>query len=156
MKKPEFNRDPIFQQYGNVVPLKRPVLTAEPSIVTRSIRPHDLFLIFASDGLWEQLSDQLAVEIVFKNPRAGIAKRLVRAALQEAAKKREMRYSDIQKIEKGIRRYFHDDITVIVIYLDHQKESFHSKGTLGSITAPVDIFSYSSDDAEENQVIGAF
>ncbi|CAN4112123.1 unnamed protein product [Withania somnifera] len=156
LKKPEFNRDPIFQQYGNLVPLKRPVLTAEPSIVTRSIRPHDLFLIFASDGLWEQLSDQVAVEIVFKNPRAGIAKRLARAALQEAAKKREMRYRDIQKIEKGIRRHFHDDITVIVIYLDHQKESFHSKGALGSITAPVDIFSYNSDDAEENQLIGAF
>ncbi|KAK4739935.1 hypothetical protein R3W88_003632 [Solanum pinnatisectum] len=156
LKKPEFNRDPIFQRYGNLVPLKWPVLTAEPSIVTRSIRPHDLFLIFASDGLWEQLSDQSAVEIVFKNPRAGIAKRLVRAALQEAAKKREMRYRDIQKIEKGIRRYFHDDITVIVIYLDHQKESFHSKGTLGSITAPVDIFSFNSNDAEENQVIEAF
>ncbi|PHT41421.1 hypothetical protein CQW23_20275 [Capsicum baccatum] len=77
------------------------------------------------------------------------------AALQEAAKKKEMRYRDIKKIEKGIRRHFHDDITVIVIYLDHQKESFHSKGTLGSITAPVDVFSYNSDDAEEKQVIGA-
>ncbi|XP_009804465.1 probable protein phosphatase 2C 63 [Nicotiana sylvestris] len=156
LKKPEFNRDPIFQRYGNLVPLKRPVLTAEPSIVTRSIRPHDLFLIFASDGLWEHLTDQVVVEIVFKNSRAGIAKRLVRAAIQEAAKKREMRYKDIQKIEKGIRRHFHDDITVIVIYLDHQRESFHSKGTLGSITAPVDVFSYNSEDAEENQVIGVF
>ncbi|XP_016442702.1 putative protein phosphatase 2C 63 [Nicotiana tabacum] len=156
LKKPEFNRDPIFQRYGNLVPLKRPVLTTEPSIVTRSIRPHDLFLIFASDGLWEHLTDQVAVEIVFKSSRAGIAKRLVRAAIQEAAKKREMRYKDIQKIEKGIRRHFHDDITVIVIYLDHQKESFHSKGTLGSITAPVDVFSYNSEDAEENQVIGVF
>lgn len=69
LKKPEFNRDPIFQQFGNPVPLKHPVLTAEPSIVTRKIRPHDLFLIFASDGLWEHLSDEAAVDIVFKNPR---------------------------------------------------------------------------------------
>ncbi|KAJ6322232.1 hypothetical protein OIU77_012161 [Salix suchowensis] len=30
----------------------------------------------------------------------GSAKRLVKAALQEAARKREMRYSDLQKIEK--------------------------------------------------------
>ncbi|MQM03609.1 hypothetical protein Taro_036391 [Colocasia esculenta] len=43
-----------------------------------------------------------------------IAKRLVRAALNEAAKKREMRYDDIKRIEKGIRRHFHDDITVVV------------------------------------------
>ncbi|KAF3635711.1 hypothetical protein FXO38_21239 [Capsicum annuum] len=80
----------------------------------------------------------------------GIAKRLARAALQE------MRYRDIKKIEKGIRRHFHDDIAVILIYLDHQIESFHSKGTLGSITAPVDVFSYNSNDAEEKQVIEAF
>jgi pyruvate dehydrogenase phosphatase len=41
----------------------------------------------------------------------------VKAALQEAAKKREMRYSDLEKIERGIRRHFHDDITVIVVFL---------------------------------------
>lgn len=70
LKKPEINRDPIFQQFGNPIPLKRPVMTAEPSIVFRKLRSEDLFLIFASDGLWEQLTDEAAVEIVFKNPRA--------------------------------------------------------------------------------------
>lgn len=70
LKKPEFIRDPIFQQFGNPVPLKRPVMTAEPSILIRERRPQDLFLIFASDGLWEQLSDQAVVEIVSKYPRA--------------------------------------------------------------------------------------
>lgn len=70
LKKPEFNRDPIFQQFGNPIPLKRPVMTAEPSIIVRKLKPQDLFLIFASDGLWEQLSDEAAVDIVFKNPRA--------------------------------------------------------------------------------------
>lgn len=82
----------------------------------------------------------------------GIAKRLVRAALHEAAKKREMRYDDIKKIEKGVRRHFHDDITVIVVYLDHHKSSSKHKikhSTLGSTRAPVDIFSVSADDAEQ-------
>lgn len=46
-----------------------------------------------------------------------MARRLVKAALQVAAKKREMRYSDLEKIERGIRRHFHDDITVIVVFL---------------------------------------
>jgi hypothetical protein len=49
----------------------------------------------------------------------GSAKRLVKAALQEAARKREMRYSDLQKIDKKVRRHFHDDITVIVLFLNH-------------------------------------
>ncbi|XP_027112602.1 probable protein phosphatase 2C 63 [Coffea arabica] len=149
LKKPEFNRDPIFQQFGNPVPLRRPVLTAEPSIICKKIQPQDLFLIFASDGLWEHLTDEAAVEIVFKNPRAGIAKRLVGAALREAAKKREMRYKDMTQIEKGIRRHFHDDITVVVIYLDHQKSKLSPtkrQGTVGCISAPVDIFSSNSDE----------
>ena len=48
----------------------------------------------------------------------GIAKRLVKAALRVAAKKREMRYSDLKKIDRGVRRHFHDDITVVVVFLD--------------------------------------
>lgn len=57
----------------------------------------------------------------------GIAKRLVKVALQEAAKKREMRYSDLKKIDRGVRRHFHDDITVIVVFFD---ASLVSRATL--------------------------
>lgn len=48
----------------------------------------------------------------------GSARRLVKAALQEAARKREMRYSDLKKIDRGVRRHFHDDTTVVVLFLD--------------------------------------
>lgn len=85
----------------------------------------------------------------------GIAKRLVRAALQEAAKKREMRYDDIKKIDKGIRRHFHDDITVIVIYLDHHAGSSNGRfkqPSVGYTTAPVDIFSLKADEAEKRML----
>ncbi|CAE6160810.1 unnamed protein product [Arabidopsis arenosa] len=153
LKKPEYYRDPIFQRHGNPIPLRRPAMTAEPSIIVRKLKPQDLFLIFASDGLWEHLSDETAVEIVLKHPRTGIARRLVRAALEEAAKKREMRYGDIKKIAKGIRRHFHDDISVVVVYLD-QKKTSSSNGKLvqqGGITAPPDIYSLHSDEAEQRR-----
>lgn len=151
LKKPEFSRDPFFIQYGYPIPLKRAVMSAEPSILIRKIRPEDLFLIFASDGLWEQLSDEEAVDIVLKNPRTGIAKRLVRAALEGAAEKKEMRYKDIKRLEKGERRHIHDDITVIVIYLDSSKRSTNSglnivKGT----NVPLDIYSLNSGHQGEN------
>lgn len=55
----------------------------------------------------------------------GIARKLVRAALEEAARKREMRYGDIKKIAKGVRRHFHDDISVVVVYLDQQNPLLH-------------------------------
>ncbi|KAI3670370.1 hypothetical protein L1987_87961 [Smallanthus sonchifolius] len=38
-----------------------------------------------------------------------------------AAKKREMRYDDIKRIERAMRCHFHDDITVVVVYLDYNQ-----------------------------------
>ncbi|KAK8705280.1 hypothetical protein V6N13_048884 [Hibiscus sabdariffa] len=120
LKRPEFSLDPSFPRFHLSEPIRRPVLTAEPSLFTRVLQPSDKFLIFASDGLWEHLTNQQAVEIVYKYPRAGIARRLIKTALSEAARKREMRYDDLKKVDKGIRRFFHDDITVVVIFIDHE------------------------------------
>ncbi|OMO83429.1 phosphatase 2C (PP2C)-like protein [Corchorus olitorius] len=118
LKKAEYNREPLYQKFRLREPFRKPILSSEPSISVHELQPHDQFLIFASDGLWEHLSNQDAVDIVQNSPRNGIARRLVKAALQEAAKKREMRYSDLKKIDRGVRRHFHDDITVVVVYLD--------------------------------------
>ncbi|KAA8516987.1 hypothetical protein F0562_017195 [Nyssa sinensis] len=120
LKRPEFSLDPSFPRFQLPEPLRRPVLTAEPSIYSRVLQSSDKFLIFASDGLWEHMTNQEAVEIVYNNPRVGIARRLLRSALNVAARKREMRYDDLKKIEKGVRRFFHDDITVVVIFIDHE------------------------------------
>lgn len=120
LKKPEFSLDPSFPRFHLPEPIRRPVLTAEPSVCTRVLRPNDKFLIFASDGLWEHVTNQEAAEIVYNNPRTGIARRLLKAALNVAARKREMRYDDLKKVEKGVRRFFHDDITVVVIFIDHE------------------------------------
>ncbi|KAK9129389.1 hypothetical protein Sjap_009876 [Stephania japonica] len=118
LKKAEFNREPLYAKFRLREPFKRPILSSEPSISVHKLQPHDQFLILASDGLWEHLSNQEAVDLVHNHPRNGSARRLVKAALQEAAKKREMRYSDLKKIDRGVRRHFHDDITVIVVFLD--------------------------------------
>ncbi|XP_022742286.1 probable protein phosphatase 2C 38 [Durio zibethinus] len=119
LKKLEFNKEPLLPKFR--LPkesFQKPILSAEPSLLVHKLRPDDQFLIFASDGLWEHLSSQEAVKIVQSSPRNGIARRLIKAALKEAAKKREMRYSDLKKIDEGVRRHFHDDITVIVVFLD--------------------------------------
>lgn len=118
LKKAEFNREPLYPKFRLREPFKKPLLSSEPSISVQPLQPQDQFLIFASDGLWEHLNNQEAVDIVHNNPRSGSARRLIKAVLQEAAKKREMRYSDLKKIDRGVRRHFHDDITVIVVFLD--------------------------------------
>ncbi|KAJ4825239.1 hypothetical protein Tsubulata_039372 [Turnera subulata] len=119
MKHAQFNREPIQAKFRLPEPMNMPIMSASPTILSHLLHPNDSFLIFASDGLWEHLSNEKAVDIVHSNPRAGSAKRLVKAALQEAARKREMRYSDLRKIDKKVRRHFHDDITVIVLFLNH-------------------------------------
>ncbi|KAH6767271.1 ATPase [Perilla frutescens var. hirtella] len=124
LKRAEFNREPLFQKFRLREPFKRPILSADPAIAVQQLLPHDQFIIFASDGLWEHLTNQGAVDLVQNHPRNGSAKRLVKAALQEAAKKREMRYSDLKKIDRGVRRHFHDDITVVVVFLDTHLISF--------------------------------
>ncbi|KAL9407624.1 hypothetical protein AB3S75_046208 [Citrus x aurantiifolia] len=127
MKNAQYNREPINGKFRLPEPMNMPILTANPSIIVHPLHPNDSFLIFASDGLWEHLSNEKAVDIVQNHPRVGIAKRLVKAALQEAARKREMRYADLQKIDKMVRRHFHDDITVIVLFLNHD---LISRGTV--------------------------
>ncbi|MED6174159.1 hypothetical protein PIB30_066311 [Stylosanthes scabra] len=127
MKDAKFNREPLPEKFRLPEPMHMPILSANPAIISRRLQPSDSFLIFASDGLWEQLSNEEAVEIVNSNPHSGSAKMLVTAALQEAARKREMRYSDLRKIDKKVRRHFHDDISVIVLFLNH---NLISKGTV--------------------------
>ncbi|KAL1532779.1 [pyruvate dehydrogenase (acetyl-transferring)]-phosphatase [Salvia divinorum] len=118
LKKAEFNKPPLLAKFRIPDPIEKPILLAEPSIHVQKLQHEDQFLIYASDGLWEHLSNQEAVDIVHHSPRNGVAKRLVKAALQEAAKKREVRYSDLERIDREVRRHFHDDITVIVLFLD--------------------------------------
>lgn len=50
----------------------------------------------------------------------GVARRLLKTALNAAAKKRQMGYDELKKIDKGDRRFYHDDITVVVIFIDHE------------------------------------
>ncbi|CAH8379838.1 unnamed protein product [Eruca vesicaria subsp. sativa] len=120
LKRAEFNREPLLPKFRVGEHFTKPILSADPSITVTRLKPEDEFMILASDGLWEHLSNQEAVNIVHSSPRQGIARRLLKAALKEAAKKREMRYSDLQEILPGVRRHFHDDITVIVVYLETQ------------------------------------
>ncbi|XP_015055376.1 probable protein phosphatase 2C 25 [Solanum pennellii] len=114
LKKPEF-------AHGVMEPFMGPVVRADPSVSSRKLQPCDRFVIFASDGLWDLLSNEKAVRIVHAYPRQGIARRLVLSALNVAARARKLKCDDLMNYDKGVRRAFHDDITVIVIFIDHEK-----------------------------------
>ncbi|KAF3948805.1 hypothetical protein CMV_025241 [Castanea mollissima] len=79
LKKAEFNREPLLPRFRLPKPFLKLVLSSEPLISVHKLHPEDQFLIFASDGLWEHLSNQEAVNIVVNYPRYEIARRLVKA-----------------------------------------------------------------------------
>lgn len=70
LKKAEFNREPLLSKFRLPKPFHEPILKAEPTILVQKLYPGDQFLIFASDGLWENLSNQEAVDIVQSCPRS--------------------------------------------------------------------------------------
>ncbi|KAK1367443.1 Protein-serine/threonine phosphatase [Heracleum sosnowskyi] len=120
LKKPEYALDARFSRFHVPERIRRPVLRADPSMYSRDLKPADRFFIFASDGLWDHVSNQRAVEIVHKYPRAGIARRLLKSALSEAARKNNMTYDELKNQRKGVRRRIHDDTTVVVIFIDNE------------------------------------
>ncbi|MBA0600421.1 hypothetical protein Gorai_006608 [Gossypium raimondii] len=69
LKSAEFNRDPLLPKFRVPEPFDKPILSAEPETLVQKLDPEDQFLIFASDGLWEHLSSQEAVDIVNTCPR---------------------------------------------------------------------------------------
>ncbi|KAL7117941.1 hypothetical protein ACP275_03G104200 [Erythranthe tilingii] len=101
-----------------------------PKTVKFDLMPtKDKFIIFASHGLWEFLPYEEAVMIVHNNPRRGIAKRLIKSAMEVAAKRENVTYKEIKTMYSDrIDRKIHDDITVIVVffkYNDGEQPSFH-------------------------------
>ena len=84
--------------YGeNLIPsfyLTPPYLTAEPEVMHHILTPRDKFLVLASDGLWEHLSEQVVVDLVaahlderqvlteFELPRADITLKEVNEILK--------------------------------------------------------------------------
>jgi pyruvate dehydrogenase phosphatase len=70
LKRPEFSLRESFPRFEDEPePFITSVVSAEPDMHSRDLSENDKFLIFASDGLWEFLSNDEAVEIVQNNQR---------------------------------------------------------------------------------------
>ncbi|XP_073354478.1 disease resistance protein RGA5 isoform X1 [Aegilops tauschii subsp. strangulata] len=154
LKHQQFNWEPLPSMFRLGEPFSRPILSANPSIISRRFQPSDRFIIFASAGLWEFLSNEEAIEIVHRNEPTLAAGKLIEAAVQKAGKKPEALSKHLKKTERGARRRFHDDITVVVLFLDHfllefdeqrRHPPFSIRCPLGN-TLDMDNFMHLSDD----------
>ncbi|KAL0338021.1 UNVERIFIED_CONTAM: putative protein phosphatase 2C 43 [Sesamum calycinum] len=99
LKRPEFALDPSFPRFHLPEPIRQPVLRSDPAICTRDLEANDKFSFLHL---------------------MGIARRLVVvSAMVKAAKTRQIPYNEMKKLDSGVRRHVHDDITVVVVYIDH-------------------------------------
>lgn len=83
------------------------------------------FLILASDGVWDFLSDQEAVEVVAASIAAHngntefAANDLVEATLARAAELNNMSVAELKDIKEGSdRRKRYDDTTAVVMFFE--------------------------------------
>ncbi|KAK2411605.1 Protein phosphatase 2C family protein [Trifolium repens] len=96
------------------------IIPSQPNTGSRILRYGHKFFILASSEFWEIMRNEEAVSIVERNSRRGIAKTLLRKALEKVAAKERMSYKDI--VGSADRKKFHDDITIIVVFLDLDKD----------------------------------
>ncbi|EPS73434.1 hypothetical protein M569_01321, partial [Genlisea aurea] len=139
LKSPEFALDESFPRFHLSEAVKEPVLRSDPATLSRELQMHDKFLIVASDGLWEHLTNQEAVDIVHNSPRKGVARRLVMRAMKKAAESRSVSYDVLKALDPGYRRLVHDDITAVVVFIDrHQdgKNSIHTSNNVAALIGP--------------------
>ncbi|GAU23429.1 hypothetical protein TSUD_331270 [Trifolium subterraneum] len=136
MKNSEFTKRRSFEiPLSEVVipPFTRPLLSSQPDVYSRDLKNSDRFIIFGSGGFWKLISNEKAARVVNTSPRDGIAETLAKLAQEEGAVNRGKKYRDLIKIPKsncvsgnngnqysGFRSAYHDDITVIVVYLDQR------------------------------------
>lgn len=81
-------------------------LISEPEITKRSISKRDQFVILATDGLWDVISNEEAVDIVGSTERGEAAKRLVE-------------YAACAWKHRGRRSAVMDDISVVCLFFHH-------------------------------------
>jgi len=121
LKYPEFNQSGTHRGRYIAEPYTPPYVKSTPDVHHVKLGANDRFVVLASDGLWDFLSDEDAVAVVEGCLRDGNASqagdRLVQRALEVAAGECGMTIEQLRALPAGSsRRNRHDDTTAVVLY----------------------------------------
>ena len=125
LKYPKFNAPAnLHKSNGRHIPepYTPPYVSHVPELHYINLCGDDHFLILATDGVWDFLTDKSAVEIVASciqdNNQSGAASVLVEKTLESAAVESGSTVDSLKEIPLGsARRRYHDDTTVVVLNL---------------------------------------
>ncbi|XP_035544668.1 probable protein phosphatase 2C 23 [Juglans regia] len=121
LKQPKWN-DALLEMFRIEYVGTSPYITCLPSLYHYKLGPRDRFLILSSDGLYQYLSNEEAVSqveyFINKYPKGDPAQYLIEQVLFQAAQKHDMELDELLDIPQGERRRYHDDVSIVVIYLE--------------------------------------
>ncbi|KAL1542555.1 protein-serine/threonine phosphatase [Salvia divinorum] len=122
LKRWEFNTRPeLPTKYKVEKQFNKPLILHQPALVDQELLPEDKFIIFASPELWKYVANEKAVDMVMNSSRKGIAMKLLKKALKRRARDRHgLTYMKLKKLNITQRRLVHDNISVVVLFLDHK------------------------------------
>ncbi|TMW56554.1 hypothetical protein Poli38472_006564 [Pythium oligandrum] len=128
LKYSEFNGPPYVngdRSAGRHIaaPYSPPYITATPEVRTHALHADDQFVIIGSDGVWDFLTNEEAVEAVREQQMRGTpelaGRAVVEKTLQKAAARYGMSYAELLSLPPGShRRRRHDDTTAVVVFFD--------------------------------------
>ena len=113
-----------------------PYLTAEPVVTHRTLQKQDRFIVIASDGLWERLSNEQVIRIVGESGPLRVERQFsglsfffsgsteqcctansATRVLWEALGGEENMVRELLHIPQQYHRMYRDDITILVVHL---------------------------------------
>ncbi|XP_066368737.1 putative protein phosphatase 2C 46 [Miscanthus floridulus] len=99
-----------------------PYISCRPYLRHHRVGPRDKFMILASDGLYDYLSNEEVVAQVeaftASYPDEDPAKYLSHEILLRAANQAGMGFHELLEVQQGDRRRYHDDVSIIIISLE--------------------------------------
>lgn len=118
-----------------------PYVTAEPVITHHRLeRPTDRFLIMATDGLWDRLTDQEAVDAMARYAESGGEKGNAATFLLKTAfggpKQDEQEMGTLLAIKPPNSRRYRDDVTVLVVWFGETGRDWMSTASLSPSPSP--------------------
>jgi len=124
LKDKLFNRY-LQPEYQMPQPFTPPYITATPEIVVHRLERGDEFLLLASDGLWDRIDNQEAVDIVVarygeKNVCSSLIRRVLEKSSPNGSSEEERVVKSLQ-LDPKERRKYHDDITIEAIFFDESR-----------------------------------
>ena len=92
-----------------------PYLTAEPEVSHHELAKDDKFVVIASDGLWERLSNEQVVNLVGDKLDQPDGDNIATALLQQALGGDDDKVYNLLILTPPESRYFRDDITILIV-----------------------------------------